>query len=164
MSNLKPAATIHTTIMKDPQTEQRVGAITKANVPDVFGDVVTFHKKFGIQYDGPPRGREGDLFKFRDHRFHEEIQEIREAIVASQAPEELDGYVDLIYIILGTCHLRGWDFNEAWRRVHEKNMQKERASTKNPGKYGALGDKVDIVKPEGWTPPDMTDLVVIKKA
>lgn len=129
------------------------------HIPDVFGDVVAFHKKFGIQYDGPPRGREGDLFKFRDARFHEEIKEIRDAIDACQSAEELDGYVDLIYIILGTCHLRGWDFNEAWRRVHEANMKKERAHSGNPGKYG---DSADIVKPQGWVAPSMQDLVVIK--
>jgi predicted HAD superfamily Cof-like phosphohydrolase len=156
-----PAATTHTTIMKDPDTHQRIGAKIQANVPDVFGNVVDFHKKFGIQYDGPPRGRDGDLFLFRDLRFHEEIKEIRDAVDAAQAAEELDGYVDLVYIILGTCHLRGWDFNEAWRRVHTANMQKELASAKNPGKYGQLGDKVDIVKPEGWTAPSMQDLVTI---
>mgnify|MGYP000983687618 CR=1 FL=1 len=133
------------------------------HIPDMFQDVVDFHKKFGIQYDGPPRGRDGDLFKFRDLRFHEEIREIRDAIDACQAAEELDGYVDLIYIILGTCHLRGWDFNTAWKRVHEANMKKERANKDNPGKYGTLGDKVDIVKPPGWTAPDMTDLVIVKK-
>jgi len=156
-----PAATVHTTILKDPVTEQRIGAKVESNVPNMFGDVVDFHKKFGIQYDGPPRGREGDLFKFRDFRFHEEIKEIRDAIEFKQAAEELDGYVDLVYIIMGTCHLRGWDFNEAWRRVHEANMKKERANPNNPGKYGPLGDKIDIVKPEGWTAPSMQDLVIV---
>lgn len=158
-----PVATVHTTIMASPETGQRIGAEIKSNVPDMFGDVVAFHKKFGIQYDGPPRGREGDLFKFRDARFHEEIKEIRDAVDAHQAAEELDGYVDLIYIILGTCHLRGWDFNTAWKRVHEANMKKERAHAGNPGKYSQLGDKVDIVKPEGWTAPSMQDLVTIPK-
>jgi predicted HAD superfamily Cof-like phosphohydrolase len=164
MSNkpLVPAATTHTTILKDPDTQQRVGAKVQSDVPNMYQNVIDFHKKFGIQYDGPPRGREGDLFKFRDKRFHEEIREIRDAVEAGQSPEELDGYVDLIYIILGTCHLRGWDFNEAWKRVHEANMKKELASAKNPGKYGPLGDKIDIVKPEGWTAPSMQDLVIVK--
>ena len=78
--------------------------------------------------------------------------------------ELLDGYVDLIYIILGTCHLHGWDFNEAWRRVHAANMKKELTSPTNPGKYGAVGDKVDIVKPVGWVASSMQDLVTTPKS
>ncbi|UOF78040.1 ntP-ppase-like protein [Caudoviricetes sp.] len=158
----KPNPTIHTTIIKNPETGQSTGAKVEANVPNMFGDVVDFHKKFGIQYDGPPRGRDNELFLFRDLRFHEEIKEVRDAVDANQAAEELDGYVDLVYIILGTCHLRGWDFNEAWRRIHAANMKKVRASKDNPGKYGQLGCKVDIVKPEGWVAPSMQDLVVAK--
>jgi predicted HAD superfamily Cof-like phosphohydrolase len=132
-----------------------VGVKITVNAPDLFNDVVDFHKKFGIQYDGPPRGREGELFAFRDKRFHEEIKEIRDAIEFNQAAEELDGYVDLIYIILGTCHLRGWNLNEAWKRVHKANMTKQLASKENPGKYGAT---TDIVKPKGWVAPNLEDL------
>lgn len=130
--------------------------------PDLFQDVVDFHTKFGIQYDGPPRELPPDIGPFREARFFEELSEIRDAVTNRQFAEVLDGYVDLIYIILGTCHLHGWDFNEAWRRVHEANMKKELASEQNPGKYvGTPGHKTDIVKPPGWTPPSMQDLVTI---
>lgn len=127
--------------------------------PNLFQDVVSFHKKFGINYDGPPRDLPADSRKFRDARFHEEIREIRDAIEACQLSEQLDGYVDLIYIILGTCHLHGWDFNEAWSRVHAANMAKQRASKENPGKYN---DAADIVKPPGWKAPVLSDLVFPK--
>lgn len=153
-----PAATI--TILKSPETGQSVGAAVKVNTPDLFGDVVAFHKKFGIQYDGPPRALPNELGGFRNKRFHEEVKEIRDAIDALQLAEQLDGYVDLIYIILGTCHLHGWNFNEAWRRVHAANMAKEKASKENPGKYGS---SQDIVKPEGWVAPNLQDLVLEKK-
>lgn len=129
--------------------------------PDLFQDVVDFHKKFGVQYEGPPRDLPEDVRPFRDARLFEEVREIRDALDMRQLPEQLDGYVDIIYIILGTCHLHGWDFNEAWRRVHAANMSKERASKANPGKYKTTQD---IVKPTGWTPPVMTDLVEIKEA
>jgi hypothetical protein len=66
----------------------------------------------------------------------------------------------LIYIAMGNAHLHGFHrFNEAWKRVHHANMQKELSHEGNPGKYGKLGDKRDIVKPPGWTPPDHSDLV-----
>ena len=157
-----PAATAHTTILKDPDTDQRIGAKVEANVPNMFQDVIDFHKKYKIDYDGPPRELPFQVDTFRRGRFHEEIKEIRDAQDANQLADLLDGYVDLIYIILGTCHLHGWDFNEAWRRVHAANMAKELCSPKNPGKYGATGDKMDIVKPEGWVAPTMQDLVTVK--
>lgn len=122
------------------------------SAPAMFQDVADFHRKFGIQYDGPPRDLPEDLRLFRARRFLEEINEIEKA---RYLDDRLDGYVDLVYIILGTCHLHGWDFNEAWRRVHAANMAKERASKENPGKYGSPSD---IVKPKGWKAPDLSDL------
>lgn len=126
--------------------------------PDMFGDVVEFHKKYGIQYDGPPRHPdEVENIKFRLDRTREEMKELIDAYHAKQAPEFLDAHVDLIYILLGTVHLCGYDFRKAWKRVHSANMKKERAHKGNPGKYG---DHADIVKPPGWEPPTMTDLVM----
>lgn len=154
-------ATMHTTILNNPDTEQRVGVKVAANVPNLYQDVIDFHKKFGIQYDGPPRQLPEQLDTFRRMRFHEEVKEIRDAQDANQLAELLDGYVDLIYIVLGTCHLHGWDFNEAWRRVHAANMKKELTSPTNPGKYGS---KTDIVKPADWVAPTMQDLVTTPKS
>lgn len=161
---LVPSSTSHTTIMKSPETNQDVGAVMKPNVPDVFGNVVDFHKKFGIEYEGPPRDLPHELKVFRDETEGEEQREIRLAKDANQLADLLDGYVDYIYFVLGRCHLHGWDFNEAWRRVHEKNMTKVRASVGNPSKRSkAYGMNFDIVKPEGFTPPDLRDLVTIPK-
>lgn len=126
------------------------------NPPQVFQDVVDFHKKFGIQYAGPPRDLPDNVAEFRWKRLIEELMEIQ----YSKTPEErLDGFVDLIYIVLGTVHLYGWDFDEAWRRVHRANMAKELCHPNNPGKYGKLGNKLDIVKPKNWKAPDLSDLV-----
>lgn len=130
-----------------------------ARLPSMFQDVVDFHHKYGIQYVGPPRDLPGDIKEFRYKRFIEEKEEIEEALNEGDLESELDGYVDLIYIILGTCHLHGWNFDEAWSRVHAANMKKERASNKNPGKYQELVCKQDIVKPPGWVAPDLRDLV-----
>jgi len=128
-------------------------------IPNVFQDVVDFHKKYGIQYDGPPRRLPKDVEVFRDARLVEELEEIQDAYVHQDMTGVLDGFVDLIYIALGTLHLHGYDFNEAWKRVQQANMSKERASNKNPGKYQKLGCNQDIVKPLGWVAPDLKDLV-----
>ncbi len=68
----------------------------------------------------------------------------------------LDALVDQVYIALGTAYLHGFNFNEAWRRVHEANMKKARVSSAVESRHGSA---YDIVKPEGWTAPDHTDLV-----
>lgn len=140
-------------------TDTKDGVKVLSKMPSMFQDVVDFHCKYGIQYVGPPRKLPKDVEVFREARFTEECAEIYQSLLSGDQAEELDGYVDLIYIILGTCHLHGWNFEEAWSRVHAANMKKERASDKNPGKYQKLGCKQDIVKPPEWVAPDLRDLV-----
>jgi len=69
--------------------------------------------------------------------------------------DQLDALVDLAYVVLGTAFMHGFDFNEAWRRVHAANMQKVRATSPDVSKRNS---SLDVVKPEGWTPPDLSDL------
>lgn len=130
---------------------------------DIFGDVVAFHKKYGIAYQGNPRRLPMGLRSFRYNRLKEEMTEYILAFEQDLQTEQFDGLIDLIYIALGTIHLHGWDFYRGWSRVHSANMAKTRASEKHPGKYGnPLGDDnapCDIVKPPGWTAPDLSDLV-----
>lgn len=128
----------------------------KIRVDGMAQDVVDFHKKFGIQYDGICRMMPEDLHEFRMKRKREELTEYREA---KTREEKLDALIDLIYICLGDVHLHGItpaQFAEGWRRVHAANMAKERASVENPGKYGSPDD---IVKPKDWVAPTLTDLV-----
>lgn len=157
------AKTRSTTGTNDVNMRLSVGSDNNAVVkiiPDMYQDVIDFHKKFGLQYDGPPRHfSEVPEIEFRMKRMSEEVRETVAAFHANQAPEFFDGHLDQIYILLGTMHLCGYDVNEGWRRVHAANMAKERAHKGNPGKYG---DKADIVKPADWVAPDLTDLVVAK--
>ena len=128
-------------------------------------DVVDFHKKYGIQYDGPIRMLPSQVKYFRHERNQEECREFYHAQFKHEA---LDAVIDQIYIILGTAHLMGFTpeiIHEAWKRVHDANMRKVRSSPENPGKYGsAEAGFVDIVKPKGWIAPDLTDLVEVKDA
>ena len=138
--------------------------------PDVLADVAEFHKKFGIAYEGKPRALPQDLLDFRHNFLREEylefvmnshmaLESVRngdDEAVIRHLEESLDALVDLVYVAVGTAHLHGFDFDEAWRRVHEKNMQKIRAETAIDSKRGSI---YDVVKPEGWLPPSHTDLV-----
>tara|TARA_E500000178_G_C17030155_1_gene760169 strand:+ start:4051 stop:4449 length:399 start_codon:yes stop_codon:yes gene_type:complete len=112
-------------------------------------DIREFHEKFGIDYAGPPRKLDTELLQFRVNFMKEELIEYIESATMA---DQLDALVDLTYIVLGTAHLQGFPFQEAWDRVHAANMQKVKGQSER-------SDKFDVIKPEGWTPPDLTDLV-----
>lgn len=77
----------------------------------------------------------------------------------------LDGLVDLAYVLAGTALFHGFGnkhelgktiIGEAWQRVHNANMRKVRANHAGESKRGSA---FDVVKPEGWQPPKLHDLV-----
>jgi predicted HAD superfamily Cof-like phosphohydrolase len=129
-------------------------AMTRVQSPDLVGDIQAFHKKFGQLYSGPPRTLPHDLELFRCNFIAEEHEEF---VTADSDEKRLDACVDMVYVILGYCHLRGWDFNEAWRRVQAANMLKALAS-EVPNSRSRHPN--DIVKPPGWTHPVLDDLVI----
>jgi predicted HAD superfamily Cof-like phosphohydrolase len=138
----------------------------------MFDDIKAFHEKFELQYNGPPRTLPEELAKFRIGFLAEELGEYcmddedRELLVdhakhssaIQNVPldKQLDALVDLVYVALGNAYLQGFDFDEAWRRVHEANMKKVRAMRMIDSKRGST---YDVIKPQGWSPPDLSDLV-----
>ena len=150
--------------------------ISGMQAPDMMLDIEAFHQKFGLEYTGKPRMLEPDLFGFRLGFLHEELKEYNEeqaglieALTADDGKpdhrrialglhQQLDALVDLVYVALGTAYLQfGPDvFHEAWKRVQTANMAKVRAESADQSKRGST---FDVVKPQGWTPPDHHDLV-----
>ncbi len=121
--------------------------------PDFLADAFEFFAKFDLVYDGPPRQLPPELLRFRIDCQYEECDEYAGA---DTLHERLDALVDLVYFALGTAHLHGFDFAEAWRRVHAANMKKVRAASASDSKRNS---GYDVVKPPGWRPADLTDLV-----
>jgi predicted HAD superfamily Cof-like phosphohydrolase len=123
-------------------------------------DIRDFHRKFGLEYKGKPRQLSPDLFQFRSKFMEEELTEYILAYHEGNLVKQLDSLVDLLYVVFGTAHMHGFNIEEAWRRVHECNMKKDAVlkegadprSTRNSSPY-------DVVKPEGWMPPNLEDLV-----
>ena len=119
--------------------------------------VKDFHEKFELGID---RFKDEDMtaeeWELRHARLEEEFQEYLDAASEDNDVELFDAIIDLVYIALGTCYLRGWDFETGFKRVHAANMAKERAESPRSSKYGST---FDIVKPEGWKPPVLDDLV-----
>lgn len=144
--------------------------------PNMMGDIEEFHRKFEIEYEGKPRSLDLLLQEFRLDFMREELSEYhysieelsRELSYNKPDPGEilihlegaLDALVDLVYVTLGTAYLHGFNFNEAWRRVHAANMMKIRAPSARASKESSgRGHVADVIKPQGWIPPSHTDLI-----
>lgn len=122
-----------------------------------YRDILDFHVKFGLVYFGGPRPLPTDLKDFRIKFMEEELNEYKRAVDVGDLEGQLDALVDLVYVALGTAHLQGFKFNEAWKRVHQANMRKVRATSEEQSKRGTASD---VIKPVGWEPPFLKDLVV----
>lgn len=135
---------------------------------DPVQDIVDFHTKFEQQYNGPARPLPDELQHFRLKFLEEELEEYvdyvrmlrlsKPDVPAKGLEGAFDGLIDLVYVALGTAYLHGFDFREGWRRVHEANMKKVLANPEGDDR-SHRDAKFDIVKPEGWTPPSLNDLV-----
>jgi predicted HAD superfamily Cof-like phosphohydrolase len=124
--------------------------------PNAVGMVREFHEKFKLHYRGKPRFLPKELSDLSIHCLYEEVEEYQDAVNAGDLEGQFDALIDLTYFALGRAYLHGFPFEEGFERVHAKNMEKRRARKPSEGKRGSL---FDVVKPEGWTPPVLTDLI-----
>src|SRR5262245_26157887 len=119
---------------------------------DPVKDIRDFHEKYMLTYSGETRFLPADLGRFRENFMQEELDEYCDA---EQLEKKLDALVDLMYVLLGTAYLHGFDkFEEAWRRVHHANMQKKRVERVDESTRKST---YDVVKPPGWTAPVLND-------
>jgi len=88
--------------------------------------------------------------------FAEAIYNLREANTVDDRVHALtimaDSLVDLEYFTLGTAAMMGLPHDEIFEAVHEANMQKVLVESAEESKRL---NKLDVKKPEGWTPPDV---------
>ena len=85
----------------------------------------------------------------------EEADEWRSEYLRDTREEQLKELADLVYVIYGFANAKGWDLNEAVRRVHENNLgrciQPDGSVQRRPdGK---------ILKNPDYPKVDLTDLV-----
>lgn len=109
------------------------------------------HTHFGItseEVDFSP-----DEKTFRITCLREEITEYRDAETKA---DELDALIDLVVFALGTAERQGMlgSFEEGFERVMAANMAKQVGKNKKRDNFA-----IDLVKPDGWSAPDLTDLV-----
>lgn len=85
----------------------------------------------------------------------EEFWEFMDAEKKNDDVEQLDACMDMIWVILGYCHMKGWDIDGAWGEVTKTNLSKIDATT---GKVNRRDDG-KILKPEGWQEPNFSKYV-----
>jgi len=78
-------------------------------------------------------------------------EEYNEFMDAKTKVEDLDACMDMIWVILGYCYMKGFDVEGAWKEVARSNLAKINPET---GKVIKREDG-KVLKPEGWTPPDL---------
>lgn len=128
-----------------------------------FEDLGLFHTKFhlGVVDDRhPPGPREvpKELLEFRRGFLLEELEEFFMASHNDDIVEMADALVDLVYVVLGTAHMLGLPWQELWDEVQRSNMAKVRA--KADGSDSKRGTAFDVIKPPGWTPPDLRSILI----
>lgn len=128
-----------------------------------YAMVKEFHAKMGIDYVGPPRDLDVDDAIFRaQFKIEEALEYQTAATIDGNRAKTLDAIVDLLYVVFGTAVLHGFSediVDEAFRRVHAANMAKVPVEGPDDPRSSRGGHRLDVVKPEGWEPPRLDDLV-----
>jgi predicted HAD superfamily Cof-like phosphohydrolase len=124
-----------------------------------FKRVDEFHKSYGM-----PRGTvtmDQDFAKLTEKdarriklRADLTAEEYRELATAESPEEIMKESCDLVYVIMGMFVELGWNFDEAFKRVHESNMSKldenDKPIYREDGK---------ILKGPNYAPPTLKDLL-----
>ena len=114
-------------------------------------DVTSFRKKFGLTVLTSPQVPPKETMHRWIILIEEEIDlELIGAITTRDLESIADGIADSIYILLGLAVECGINMSPIWAEVQRTNMLKEGGGTREDGK---------ILKPEGWKPPRIRELL-----
>ncbi len=96
-----------------------------------------------------------DQFNLYIKLMEEEWKELKVAIDNNDRLETLDALLDFIVVTVGAIHSGGYDGEGGWREVIGTNLAK---IDKETGKVRKREDG-KVLKPLGWTPPDLNPYV-----
>jgi predicted HAD superfamily Cof-like phosphohydrolase len=119
-----------------------------------YNDVKDFHVAFGQRVGAKPEiPADSNERKLRIRLLKEEFEEYMAAEINEDIVEIADALADLIYIACGTAVSYGIPLDKIFDEVHRSNMAKlvdGKPLYREDGK---------VMKPEGWTPPNIKDLL-----
>lgn len=139
---------------------------------DVQAMVAEFHEAFDVPNNlGQTPNAEVERKELRLALLAEEWDEFQEAVGSiyelhpeyegyrpADTVEVADALADLVYVAFGAALEFGIDLNAVLAEVHRSNMAKLGADGKP-----ILRDDGKILKPEGWTPPDIARVLGLEK-
>lgn len=120
-------------------------------------DVRAFFEKFGVPIAEKPHWPAEDVIDFRFNHLREELEEFALARRERNLADLADSLIDLAYLSIGTCLTFGIPFLSVWNEVHKANMAKVRAAP--DGSNSKRGHGTDVIKPEGWRPPNVARII-----
>ena len=86
---------------------------------------------------------------------NEEYWEFQDALKAKDDVEQLDACMDMIWVILGYCRMKGFEVPGAWAEVARSNLCKIDSVT---GKV-IKNESGKVMKPEGWSAPVLAPFI-----
>lgn len=116
-------------------------------------DIKEFHYAFNVPV-GESSMDDQARMDMRYALIEEEYEELTEALDTSDPVALLDALVDLCYVSIGFAVELGFDFDTAWERVHESNMDKL-----GPDGEPIYREDGKVLKPDHWEAPNLDDLV-----
>lgn len=118
---------------------------------DWVADIHNMHDHYGLleRFENFTDDEKRLFLEFRANFLQEELDELKANM---DNPEEIvDALIDLCVVAIGTLDTYGVNAHKAWDEVLTANMNK-RVGIKE-GRPNPLG-LPDLMKPEGWKPPD----------
>ena len=85
----------------------------------------------------------------------EEFQEFIDALHEKDNVEQLDACMDMIWVILGYCHMKKYKVQKAWDEVADSNLSKIDTAT---GKVIKRADG-KVLKPANWKEPNLSNCI-----
>jgi predicted HAD superfamily Cof-like phosphohydrolase len=113
-------------------------------------DVAKFHEKFGVRVGTTPSPISEKDAELRISLIDEEAEELCDAILHQDLVKIADGVGDLIYVAIGAALEFGIDMQPVWAAIQTTNMLKQGGAKRWDGK---------IMKPEGWQPPQIDQIL-----
>jgi predicted HAD superfamily Cof-like phosphohydrolase len=160
-----------------------VRLLQKYRKPTLHDQVLAFHKRFGQSIGEKPHVPDEKTMRFRLSLIVEELFELLDSTVDAEyvtawnvakrsvdemikiakldvdLPEFIDALADLAYVMEGTAITMGVDMMPIAEEVQRANMAKlpSYVAAKDAMHHGEPVKRADgkILKPPGWTPPDI---------
>lgn len=120
---------------------------------DFFNDVKEFQTAVGQHIGAEPKFPDGGERVLRMRLLREEFDEYNQSEYENDFVNLAKELADIIYIVCGTAASYGIPLNKVFDEVHRSNMAKlvdGKPIRREDGK---------ILKPDGWTPPDIKNIL-----